>query len=295
VSSLPFVQSNFSHMTPTEPNPIVQQFVDSISEAAIREEVSYLSNTFFTRVSTSPEAKDAARYLLAKFQALGCNSTALKDFRNGFSPNVECVVNGEALTEPFVVLGGHYDCIPATGRAPGADDNASGSAGIIEVLRQLMQLKRQGVKLRRTLRVLLFAGEEQGLVGSSAYVAAIADKKSVYAMVDIDMIGWPQPGFPERLYWLDSRVSPTLTQLGLDMTKMYITDDVQLSPACCSDQEPFNRAGIPAAAVAESRAYSNNPNYHRPSDTPDTLDYHHVTRTTMAAAALLATLLEPSQ
>jgi hypothetical protein len=88
-----------------------------------------------------------------------------------------------------------------------------------------------------------------------------------------------------------------LTNLGIELTKTYLGDGtiVAPTPACCSDQSSFYSNGYAAAAVAESLAYTNNPNYHRSTDLPDSISINHVFRTTQAAAALIATLAEPME
>lgn len=83
---------------------------------------------------------------------------------NGFNTIAEIPGADPALRDEVVILGAHFDSVPA---ATGATDNATGCAAIMEAARILKAL---GVRPRRTIRVALWGGEEQGLLGSRAYV-----------------------------------------------------------------------------------------------------------------------------
>jgi len=93
------------------------------------------------------------------------------DIKNTFTPNppmfnVVGEIRGTDKVDEVVMLGAHFDSWHA---ATGATDNAAGSAAMLEAMRIL---KTSGVKLRRTVRIGLWTGEEQGLIGSNKYVAA---------------------------------------------------------------------------------------------------------------------------
>lgn len=83
---------------------------------------------------------------------------------NGFNTIAEIPGTDPVLKDEAVILGAHFDSVAA---ATGATDNATGSAAVMEAMRIL---KTIGVKPRRTIRVALWGGEEQGLMGSRAYV-----------------------------------------------------------------------------------------------------------------------------
>jgi hypothetical protein len=281
-------------------DPLVQQFVDSISLNRIRNNVQHLANDFYTRNSLSTEAVDAAQYLLGVMTQYGCRNARLISFEDGYSPNVICEIPGYQSSAPAVFVGAHYDC-RSTGlydpaqRAPGADDNGSGSAGLLDILNTAASLIADyTLEFRRTIIFGLFSGEEQGLIGSGVYASEISrDNVQLIGMVGLDMIGYPQPNAPLTLYWMARSTNQNLTNLGIEVTQTYLGGTVTRTNACCSDQQSFYSEGYAAAAVAESLSYSNNPNYHRSTDTPDTLNWNHVFKNTQAAAALVATLAEP--
>jgi hypothetical protein len=83
---------------------------------------------------------------------------------NGFNTIAEIAGTDPALRDEVVILGAHFDSVAA---ATGATDNATGSAAVMEAMRILTAL---GLKPRRTIRAALWGGEEQGLLGSRAYV-----------------------------------------------------------------------------------------------------------------------------
>jgi len=223
-------------------------------------------------------------------------------FASGFSPNVLCEIPGTDPTAAMVYIGAHYDSRGTntnspTDRAPGADDNGSGTAGLLEILKGITSAASEGITFRRKISFALWAGEEQGLVGSDATAAELSeDGVEILAYVNMDMIGFPQVGDPNTLWWKYRSVTETLTDLGISLSETYLGEDtvIDYSYSCCSDQQSFYLLGYPAAGVFESTMGTNNPNYHRASDLPNTISYSHAMRTTQMAASLLLTLAEPS-
>jgi Zn-dependent M28 family amino/carboxypeptidase len=99
--------------------------------------------------------------------------------------NVVAEIPGTDLKDEIVMLGGHYDSWHG---GTGATDNAAGSAVAMEAVRILLA---SGLKPRRTIRVALWSGEEQGLIGSRAYVAQHFGKRTD---AGANQFGPPQPG-----------------------------------------------------------------------------------------------------
>lgn len=104
--------------------------------------------------------------------------------------NVVGVQPGRGHSNEIIVVAAHLDGMPEEGWAPGADDNASGSAAVLEVARVLSQFQ-----FARTLHFVLFTGEEQGLLGSRHYTAhAKSGGSNIVATLVLDMIANPRPG-----------------------------------------------------------------------------------------------------
>jgi len=298
-----FVPSEFDP-TPylaKEADPIIAKFVADVSEAHIREHVDFLATAFFTRNSLSTDAVQASEFLANRLADLGCQKVTRTVFLPNYAPNVICELPGTDPTSPGVVVGAHYDSRSTgvsnpTQRAPGADDNGTGSASVIEILNLFAKAIGQ-VSFKKTITFALFAGEEQGLRGSAALAADMRRAGTALSgMVNLDMIGYPQPNAPATLYWMSGSTNRPLTDLAISLTKTYLGESTVLAytGACCSDQQSFHAQGYPAASIFESLSAGNNPNYHQSSDLPSTVTFSHVVRNCKSALALIATLAEPT-
>jgi len=278
------------------PDPIIKKLIDGISDTNMKEIVETLA-AYHTRNSFSDDITLAGQELQRTLANLGCRGVRESVFIPAYAPNIFCQLPGTEPDLPMVYVGAHYDSRgptrdSPTNRAPGADDNASGVAGVLEILRVITA---HGATFRRTIAFGLWAGEEQGLVGSDyeAYGLSISGVQ-IRAYVNLDMIGYPSRTYPNALWWVTRGVDSTLTQMGIDLTYEYLgkNTEIRTSTGCCSDQQSFLAYGYPAASVFESSTATANPHYHQASDLPDTVNYVHAKRTTQAAAALLLTLAE---
>jgi len=199
-----------------------------------------------------------------------------------------------------VYVGAHYDSRgpnvnSPTDPAPGADDNGSGTAGLLEILRSITA---SGHTFKRTISFGLWAGEEQGLVGSDEEAYKLYEAGAlIKAYVNLDMIGYYSRQYPNALWWSTTGVSSGLTQLGISLTRTYLgaNTEIRQSTGCCSDNQSFLRYNFPAASVFESSTATLNPNYHRATDTASTVSYPHAKKTTQAAAALGLTLADDKE
>jgi len=178
----------------------------------------------------------------------------------GVVPGTDPARAGEA-----VVIGAHYDHLGREGDAvyPGADDNASGTAAVLGLAQSLAT-----ARLPRTLVVMLFSGEEIGLVGSDYQVrhpSAVPIERMV-AMLNFDMVGrldgrHLQVGGVDTGGSFRGLVEAAAKEVGLD---------VDLSPAGSgpSDHTRFHDAGVPVLFFHSG----SHADYHRPSDTADKID-----------------------
>jgi hypothetical protein len=209
------------------------------------------------------------------------------------------VFRREGMKEPEhrVILCGHYDSINRDTDplvcAPGADDNASGTACVLECARILSD-----AWLDRTVEFILFDGEELGLIGSSAF-AAEADTGAVYdALINLDMVGNDYGGTGTALLGAvedsqDSTLAALLLRCSEDYTLLYPLDwpyrAVSNQPT--SDQLSFKEVvDMPVACIIES-GYRDNPHYHNCSDLFEFVDIDYiadVARTALGAVAELA-------
>jgi acetylornithine deacetylase/succinyl-diaminopimelate desuccinylase-like protein len=110
-----------------------------------------------------------------KVEATGAKCT-LQPFLPGFAPNVIChyAPSSKVVDGPLTILSGHYDSRGSFGRwgAPGADDDASGSAHLLAIAQAIQHAK---VTFKHEVVLAFFAGEEQGLLGSAAYASELLE------------------------------------------------------------------------------------------------------------------------
>jgi Peptidase family M28 len=225
--------------------------------------------------------------------------------------NLEVERRGAGRPQEIVVLGAHYDAVAG---APGADDNASGVAALLEIARLLA-----GRTHPRTLRLVAFVNEEPpffqtGDMGSLRYARRCRERgENVVAMLALESIGFysDRPGsqdYPAGLGLLYPSTGNFLGVVG-DLGARGLVDTVSaalrrhaavptvaaalpglLPGVGWSDHWSFGQAGYRAVMLTDTAPFRN-PHYHQPTDTPDTLDYDRTARVTAAVAEVVAELL----
>ena len=219
-----------------------------------------------------------------------------------------------------LLVSAHYDTVIGS---PGADDNASGIAVMLECARILA-----GARVARPVEFVAFDMEEvqpegEALVGSSAFVRDHSGASGYEALYNLEMVGYTSgphtqeypPGFPlvlPRAYeWAKERefsgdfIAAVSLGEGIEVgrrfeeaSRQYIPElpvlpiEVLLEvPALLdifrSDQSPFWAVGVPAVMITDTADFRN-PNYHTPDDTLETLDYDFATNVAKALVATLA-------
>jgi hypothetical protein len=141
----------------------------------------------------STSAHEGARDLLvASLRRAGAEDVHVAERSNG-TRNVEAVLRGAEAGLGEIVLAAHYDTVP---ESPGAADDAAGCAVVIGVVEELRR-----APLRRTLRVVLFDGEEAGLLGSAAWVEGLApaERDRILAGLILDTVAFDREGAPVLL------------------------------------------------------------------------------------------------
>ena len=158
------------------------ELTDSISHME-----SYFSRNSFSGDGPSPEEQglnQAANWAASVFAGYGFSVTR-PAFRSDMTPKIIAEIPGAEDPDTIVVVGAHYDSrgtqsSSPTQRAPGADDNGSGSATLLELARVISE---SGVRFRYTIRLMLFTGEEQGLIGSRALASQYREEgQNIIAM-----------------------------------------------------------------------------------------------------------------
>lgn len=170
---------------------VIQQMVDSVLYDTIITAVQRLQD-FQTRYSTTDSVWAAANWLMNKFNAYGYDSVFLDTFSAIYGPNVVAIKYGMIYSPQNYVVGcGHFDCTSQTPLvfAPGADDNASGTAYVMELARVLSDYL-----FEYTIHLIAFCAEEQGLIGSEDYAQqAYSRNDTIIGVVNMDMFAYTIP------------------------------------------------------------------------------------------------------
>jgi len=193
-------------------------------------------------------------------------------FRTDMCENLIVRITGTQFPNQIVVAGAHLDSRntgsgpTSTGIAPGADDNGSGSAVLLEMIRVIGTNK---VLFQYTLDITFFCGEEQGLIGSAALARSTQRYPvgSIVGMFNADMIGYTQNG-NVVLAFMSRSSTLWLTDSCKEISRTYQPAlAVGSTTGCCSDQQSYFSAGHPALGIFETpTAAVVYPEYHRTGD-----------------------------
>jgi hypothetical protein len=252
----------------------IENLVNKVSRPSFEANLTHLVS-FPTRHSTSIHYANAASWARDQLEALHYTTQLQSLTVNGSSSqNVIADKRGNAAgARDVVLITAHLDSINIQGGpmapAPGADDNGSGSAGLLEMARVFATHRSE-----HDLRFILFGGEEEGLLGSKRYVASLpgAEKQRIRAVVNMDMIGTMNTALPGVMLEgapVSERVIDGLAEAAATYTTL--TVETSLNPFA-SDHVPFIRAGIPAVLTIEG-ADSTNGNVHSMKDTIEHINY----------------------
>ena len=239
---------------------------------------------------------------------------------NYVGKNIIGTLRGKSASKDFYVLDGHYDSVNDT---PGADDNASAVAGVMEAARIL-----SNYGFEHTIRFIGFDLEENGLKGSLAYIEKVNIAPDDFkGMINFEMIGYfddapnsqnyPgafQASFPEAYALIEAddfrgnfivnagaiNLTP-LQDTFFSVAQTYVPElkvinltatnfsDLPNQALLRSDHAPFWFTGRPAIMLTDGAEFRN-PNYHTPNDLKETLDLEFMSNVVKAAIATLAEL-----
>ena len=269
-----------------------EALLKQVSRANIERTVRELA-AFPTRHTRSRYLGPVADLLVRRLRGFGYRDVALRPYTVGALRlnNVVCAKPG--ATKATILIGAHFDSRmerenDADARAPGASDNATGVAALLEAARLLAP-----IKLRDTVQFVLFSGEEQGLWGSTAYAREVKKTNLPLRFVfNIDQVGYPGKRRAINVDRDEGNVSREndaasrrLVETVQQLAKRYVSVPTVVDPAYGSDYMPFEAQGYPIVGLYEGEGY---PDYHKMTDTPDKVDFAFVAE---VAKLTLATLL----
>jgi len=254
-------KSYFFESSGDDKKPLVESYLRLFEPARVREDIISLS-ALRTREVGSDENYQLTLDLMKKIKKLGVE-TSLQCFSDKVC-NVVAVKKG--FTKKKIIVVAHFDSVGE--EFAGADDNASGVAGILEMIRVLKTYKNQ-----HDLIFLLTNAEELGLYGSQKFVSDLKNKEEIQVALNLDMIAYNHDGV------IEFETSPEFEQyaevLGR-LTKTYTNLIPRLTiGAWGSDHVSFLNAGIPAVASIEHWE-TKNPCYHQACDTIDALNFDYL-------------------
>ncbi|MGB5718205.1 MAG: M28 family peptidase [Gammaproteobacteria bacterium] len=278
----------------------------------LKRHVAALAGRIGERNVWRPEAMAAAAaYIRKTFEDAGYEVNVQPFASRGVTvSNIEAVLFGDGAADGIIVVGAHYDSVAD---CPGADDNASGVAALLELARMLA-----GTTLSRSVRFVAFANEEAPFfygdeMGSNRYAArAQAQGEHVEAMLSLETLGYftNQPGsqqypFPfSYLYpvtgnfigFVGNLTSRSLVRqvIGAFRASTAFPSEGVAAPSGIegihwSDHWSFWQAGYPAIMVTDTAPFRY-PYYHTANDTPAQLDYTGLARVTGGLAEVVAVL-----
>ena len=221
----------------------------------------------------------AAQWLADRFRSFGYEKVDLSGPNDSpWRQNITAEKTGSERPEQIFILCAHYDAVPL---APGADDNASGTAAVLETARVLASIES-----RITLVFALWDAEEIGLIGSKDFAQrASADGLEIEAVVNLDMIAWD--GDNDHVVEIHSNDESSLVA---NEVRSLVSVAVIYNPgARNSDHSSFWNEGYPAVMLIEELYGDDfNPNYHSEEDRLNYFNFEYFFEISKLAAAVAA-------
>ena len=276
-------------------NPAVQALVNQIDVSSWLSDVTTLSS--WSRTTGQAGNVNAINWISNEMNNLGLSVTT-PTFNVGATStnNILGVQTGTARADDWYLVGAHMDSVPS-GNAPGALDNASGCAGVLEMARLVSQHTFEG-----TILFICFSGEEQGLIGSEFHadtLIANGDQNKIKVALTMDMVGYSSNSQRELLVessgtyqWLMDALVQNAATYASGLTVYTSTNYFG------SDHVSYIDNGMPGVLSIDDD-WGVYPHYHRSSDLPEHLNNTQdqaemILKTNLATIALMAGLIDNS-
>lgn len=252
-------------------------------------------------LGTSGKEK-AVQYIVQEMKDMGLESLKY-DFKHSFqfksglawipATNLVGVIRGSdpVLRDEFIVVGAHYDHLGYSLSKnnervvyPGADDNASGVAAMLEIARKL---KKEGKNIKRSIVFVAFDAEESGLIGAERFLTdSLLPARAIKLMFSLDMVGMYSTHGGLDLKGIESLVSG-----GKWADEIAASQNIRLKKMgseieARTDTKPFGDRGIPAAHVFTGFKSP----YHKPGDKAGLLDYEGMEKVVAFMEAFVTSL-----
>ncbi len=243
-------------------DPRIAAMVAQVSPANIQNMVQDLQDMGERKAASG--AHTAETYLVNAFSAIPGLTVTTHNFSGSYADNVIAELPGTVDPSVIYIIGAHYDSTSYNNLAPGADDNGSGTAGVVEIARILSQHQ-----FKYTLRFACWSAEELGLIGSDAYCDDLVTQgANVGAYINLDMTAYRAAGDTYSVDFVTNYSSSSLISYCSDMYATYVpsiaVNQGSLSGGT-SDHQSFTQHGYSACFPFEDLG-SYSPYIHSPDD-----------------------------
>lgn len=260
---------NQTYPSVTETNSTIVEMLRQVDTVNLYNTIDWMQQ--YVRDATMPEALITQNYLLDRFEEIGLetyihkHTATIGETDTLEAGNIIAVQLGTEFPDEYIIISSHYDHPDG----PGADDNASGTAGVLECARILSQYE-----FKRTILYIPFNGEESWMVGSYPFAQRCArENMNILGVFNLDMIGfWPGPEYGDiTMYSGYSYISENLFKYYQSVANLYIpempTYRFTEMDSYGGDHMPFNIYEYPALYIGDLEYQYENIHYHKPSDT----------------------------
>ena len=276
-------------------------FLNRVNENRAMNHIEVLSEDIGVRVSGTKEEYEAAKYIEKQFKSMGYK-TEIQEFkfvRGGqevtswnviatMKPGVKGIKNDKNDTNKIVHLTAHYDSVP---KAPGANDNASGVASMLEIAKSMTSMD-----IDKEVRFVACGSEEVGLKGSYAYVDSLTEDEinRSEGNFNLDMVATAYEPCSELAVYTYNQGENVITDYmkkAGEKISYLSNDEVEYNgeydgPMGSSDHVPFAKKGIPSALVInvdpakkDDPRSAIEPYYHKPEDHTGNVSVDRLERT----------------
>lgn len=276
------------------------EYANTITASELKDHLyTFASDEFEGRETGEPGQKKAAEYLKNEYQSIGLVSPLGGDdyyqevdpsyFKRGNikpTENVVAFLQGSEKPDEILVISSHYDHVgvdDAGNVYNGADDDGSGTVGVLEIAEAFKKAAEDGYTPKRSILFLNNTGEEKGLIGSKYYTDnPIFPMENTVADLNIDMIGRIDPaheGNENYVYLIGSdKLSTQLHNLSEEVNQKYMNLDLDYTYNdendpnrfyYRSDHYNFAKHNVPIIFYFNGT----HADYHKMTDTPDKINY----------------------
>ncbi len=276
--------------------PTLQDIVDLVSEQRLIADVLRMQGVRHHSGGLGGRLQQTRDYIREQMSERGIGLVEQRFSHQGDTGiNLVGSLIGAAGADQYYLIDGHYDTVATS---PGADDNASGTAGMLEAMRVLSQFNSE-----RSIRFVGFDKEELGLVGSRHYARNLPTNETVLGMINFEMIGYTCTSQPEcqnfpnadtSIYNIRSSSAQSMSDTfiavgnthvpGLKIGSTFDDGDFNFRR---SDHAPFWDIGVDALFITDGANFRT-PHYHQSSDLLQSLDTGFMANVVKTAVGTLA-------